>query len=73
VTDLDRRPIVDLTDEEARRGHDNAAAVALERGRVTVSPGANYASSTTGQVRLNIATSPARLTEIVERLARAWR
>ena len=73
MTDLDRRPIVDLTDEEARRGHDDAAAVALERGRVMVSPGESYAPGTTGEVRLNIATSPARLTEIVERLARAWR
>ena len=54
-------------------GHDDAAAVALERGRVMVSPGASYAPGTTGQVRLNIATSPDRLTEIVERLAKAWR
>jgi cystathionine beta-lyase len=53
-------------------GHDDAAAVALERGRVKVSPGQSYAPGTTCQVRLNIATSPARLTEIVERLARAW-
>jgi cystathionine beta-lyase len=54
-------------------GHDDAAAIALERGRVMVSPGASYAPGTTGQVRLNIATSPDRLTEIVERLAKAWR
>jgi cystathionine beta-lyase len=53
-------------------GHDDAAAVALERGRVKVSPGHSYAPGTTGQVRLNIATSPERLTEIVERLAKAW-
>ena len=53
-------------------GHDDAAAVALERGRVQVSPGESYAPGTTGQVRLNIATSPDRLTEIVERLAKAW-
>lgn len=53
-------------------GHDDAAAVALERGRVKVSPGHSFASGTTGQVRLNIATSPERLTEIVERLATAW-
>ena len=39
-------------------GHDDAAAVALERGRVQVSPGESYAPGTTGQVRLNIATSP---------------
>ena len=53
-------------------GHDDAAAVALERGRVQVSPGESYAPGTTGQVRLNIATSPDRLTQIVERLAKAW-
>lgn len=53
-------------------GHDDAAAVALERGKVMVSSGTSYAPGTTGQVRLNIATSPARLTEIVERLAKAW-
>ncbi len=54
-------------------GHDDAAAVALQRGRVMVSSGTSYAPGTTGQVRLNIATSLDRLTEIVERLAKAWR
>jgi cystathionine beta-lyase len=53
-------------------GHDDAAAVALDRGRVKVSPGHSYAPGSTGHVRLNIATSPERLTEIVERLAKAW-
>ncbi len=53
-------------------GHSDAAAVALERGRVMVSPGHSYAPGSTGHVRLNIATSPERLTEIVERLAKAW-
>jgi cystathionine beta-lyase len=53
-------------------GHDDAAAVALDRGRVKVSPGDSYAPGTTGHVRLNIATSPDRLVEIVERLAKAW-
>jgi cystathionine beta-lyase len=53
-------------------GHDDAAAVALERGRVMVSAGTSYAPGAGGQVRLNIATSPARLTEIVERLAKSW-
>lgn len=53
-------------------GHSDAAAVALERGRVMVSPGQSYAPGSTGHVRLNIATSPERLTEIVERLATAW-
>ena len=53
-------------------GHDDAAAVAMERGRVMVSPGHSYAPGTTGHVRLNFATSTERLTEIVERLAKAW-
>jgi cysteine-S-conjugate beta-lyase len=59
--------------DASAHGHDDAAAVALERGRVQVSPGESYAPGTTGHVRLNIATSPDRLTEIVERLAKAWR
>ena len=53
-------------------GHDDAAAVALERGQVMVSAGTSYAAGAGSQVRLNIATSPDRLTEIVERLAKAW-
>jgi len=53
-------------------GHDDAAAVALERGRVRVSSGGSYAPGSIGHVRLNIATSAARLTEIVQRLAKAW-
>lgn len=53
-------------------GHDDAAAVALARGRVQVSSGTSFAPGSTGHVRLNIATSAARLTEIVERLGKAW-
>ncbi|GAA1919436.1 MalY/PatB family protein [Nocardioides hwasunensis] len=53
-------------------GHDDAAAVALERGRVMVSAGTSYAAGRGDHVRLNIATSPDRLTEVVERLAKAW-
>ena len=53
-------------------GHDDVAALALDRGRVKVSPGESYAPGSTGQVRLNIATSPDRLTRIVEGLAKAW-
>jgi cystathionine beta-lyase len=53
-------------------GHDDAAGVALERGRVKVGDCAEFAPGTTGHVRLNIATSPERLTEIVRRLAKAW-
>jgi cystathionine beta-lyase len=51
-------------------GHDDPAAVALERGRVHVSPGHLYQPDLTGHVRLNIATSPERLEEIVRRLAK---
>jgi cystathionine beta-lyase len=53
-------------------GHDDPAAVALERGRVKLGPGADFASDLGDHVRLNIATSPDRLTEIVRRLASAW-
>lgn len=53
-------------------GHDDPAAVALERGRVKLGPGHEYAPGLAGHVRLNLATSPERLTEIVRRLAAAW-
>jgi cystathionine beta-lyase len=53
-------------------GHDDPAAVALERGRVKLGPGHDYAPGLTGHVRLNLATSPDRLTEIVRRLTSAW-
>jgi cystathionine beta-lyase len=50
-------------------GHEDPAAVALERGRVRLAPGHDYQPGLGGHVRLNIATSPERLTEIVRRLA----
>lgn len=53
-------------------GHDDAAAVALERGRVQVSAGHHFLPGSVGQARLNFATSPERLTEIVRRLGAAW-
>jgi cystathionine beta-lyase len=53
-------------------GHADPAAVALERGRVKLGPGADFAPDLAGHVRLNVATSPDRLTEIVRRLASAW-
>ena len=52
-------------------GHDDPASVALSRGRVQVSPGQEFDPDLSGHIRLNIATSAARLTEIVRRLARA--
>jgi cystathionine beta-lyase len=53
-------------------GLDDPAAVALERGRVRLAPGHDYHPGLPGHVRLNIATSPERLTEAVRRLALAW-
>ncbi len=50
-------------------GHDDPAAVALERSRVQVAAGHDYHPGLPGHVRLNIATSADRLTEIVRRLA----
>ena len=43
----------------------------LEKGRVKVAPGHDYHPGTGGHVRLNIATSPERLAEIVHRTATA--
>ena len=51
-------------------GHDDPAAVALDRGRVRLSPGHDYHPGLPGHVRLNIATSPDRLAEAVRRLAK---
>jgi cysteine-S-conjugate beta-lyase len=53
-------------------GHDDPAEVLL-RGGVRVSPGDAYWPGLGGHVRLNIATSPQRLTEIVCRMATALR
>ena len=47
------------------------AAVALARGRVRVAAGHDYHPGLEGHIRLNIATSPDRLTEIIHRLATA--
>ena len=51
--------------------HADPAAVALSQGRVRVAPGHDYHPGLEGHIRLNIATSPNRLREIVERLAGA--
>ena len=47
------------------------AEVLLEKGRVKVAPGHDFHPGTGGHVRLNIATSRERLTEIVRRTAAA--
>jgi cystathionine beta-lyase len=52
-------------------GADDPAEVALSKGRVRLEPGHRYQHDLTGHVRLNLATSPERLTEIVRRLASA--
>ena len=51
--------------------HDDPAMVALERGRVRVAGGHEFQVGLPGHIRLNIATSAERLTEIVRRLATA--
>ncbi|WP_141014904.1 aminotransferase class I/II-fold pyridoxal phosphate-dependent enzyme [Nocardioides sambongensis] len=50
-------------------GVDDPAARILERGRARLAPGHDYHPGLTGHVRLNIATSPERLTEVVRRMA----
>jgi cystathionine beta-lyase len=52
-------------------GHDDPAEPALERGRVRVAGGNEFQPGLPGHIRLNIATSAERLTEIVRRLAAA--
>ena len=59
-------PWLDLRDY----GHDDPAAV-IGDGGVRVSPGQSYWPGLSGHIRLNIATSPERLTEIVRRMAAA--
>lgn len=53
-------------------GFDAPAAVALRRGRVMVNEGTTFGAGGAGHVRVNIATSPERLTEVVRRLALGW-
>jgi cystathionine beta-lyase len=48
---------------------DDPAAAFLERGRVALSPGPSYGTGGEGFARLNLATSPRILREIVRRLA----
>lgn len=52
---------------------DDPAAAFLERGRVALSSGIPFGPAGVGHCRLNFATSPAILTEIVDRMARAVR
>lgn len=50
---------------------DDPAAVILERGRVALSSGPTYGPGGEGFARLNFATSPAILREVVSRIARS--
>ena len=50
-------------------GQADPAAAALRQGRVRVAAGHDYQPGLEGHIRLNIATSPERLTEIIHRLA----
>jgi cysteine-S-conjugate beta-lyase len=54
-------------------GLDDPCTAALETGRVRVQPGALFGAGYAGFARVNLATSPARLEQIVDRLAVAWR
>jgi hypothetical protein len=54
----------------ARLRHDDPAAVAA-KGGVRLAAGHDFQPGLTGHVRLNLATSPERLTEIVRRLGSA--
>lgn len=56
---------------DLRAYHDDPAGVALEKARVWVQDGRLFQPDLPGHVRLNIATSPERLTEIVRRMAAA--
>lgn len=51
-------------------GYDDPSATLIDKGRVWVNPGQDFHPGLAGHIRLNIATSPARLTEIVTRMAR---
>jgi cystathionine beta-lyase len=50
---------------------DDPAAPFLDRGRVALSPGADFGAKGRGHVRLNMGTSPALMREAVQRMASA--
>jgi cystathionine beta-lyase len=54
-----------------RYGDDDPAATALAKGRVRLEPGHHFQPGLRGHVRLNLATSPERLREVVRRTATA--
>lgn len=52
-------------------GHDSPAGVLMDSAKVMVSPGHDFMEGLPGHIRLNIATSPERLTEIILRMGAA--
>lgn len=52
-------------------GHTDPGGLALERERVMLGDGHHYAPDLPGHVRINLATSPERLTDVVRRLGNA--
>lgn len=56
---------------DLRAYHDDAAGMALQKGRVWLADGREFQPDLDGHARLNIATSPERLTEMVRRMAYA--
>jgi cystathionine beta-lyase len=57
---------------DARSYGEDPALTAIRRGRVKVMDGATFGPGGAGHVRVNLATSPERVTEIAERLGRGW-
>ncbi len=53
-------------------GHEQPAAVALQRGRVMVREGSDFGPGGEGHVRVNLATSRARVLELARRLGTAF-
>jgi len=53
-------------------GAGNPAHAALQRGRLLLNDGATFGPGGVGHVRVNLATSPARVEQIVHRLATAF-
>ncbi len=70
--EIDKPFMMPIEDVFSISGRGTVVTGRIERGRVKVGDCREYAPGSTGHVRLNIATSPERLTEIVHRLAKAW-
>jgi cystathionine beta-lyase len=53
-------------------GHEDPAAVALERGQVMIRDGRDFGPGGAGHVRVNLATSRDRVLDLVARLGEAF-